>query len=214
MADTLGYIHRFEPGLDPTLPPILLLHGTGGDETDLLPLGSRGRPRIGAALSARKRARRRHAPLLQAPARGRVRRSRRPPPGGRALPFRRRRAQRLWDRRAGGARLFERRKHRCGGSAPAPEHACRRHPAAGDDAAFRTAAARSFRHSGHDPVGTERPRHSPLRRREAHARADEREARGSNASNCPRGTALPRPTSSTPKPFIAREAAQPSPRAL
>jgi phospholipase/carboxylesterase len=35
----LSYIHRFEPGEDPTRPPLLLLHGTGGDEEDLLPLG-------------------------------------------------------------------------------------------------------------------------------------------------------------------------------
>jgi len=39
MAPALAYIHRFEPGVDPGLPPVLLLHGTGGDETDLLPLG-------------------------------------------------------------------------------------------------------------------------------------------------------------------------------
>jgi phospholipase/carboxylesterase len=39
MAPELAYIHRFEPGADPTLPPVLLLHGTGGDETDLVPLG-------------------------------------------------------------------------------------------------------------------------------------------------------------------------------
>ncbi|MFC0410219.1 alpha/beta hydrolase [Roseomonas elaeocarpi] len=31
--------HRFEPGTDAARPPILLLHGTGGDENDLLPLG-------------------------------------------------------------------------------------------------------------------------------------------------------------------------------
>ena len=34
-----GFIHRFEPGADPAKPPILLLHGTGGDEEDLLPVG-------------------------------------------------------------------------------------------------------------------------------------------------------------------------------
>ena len=32
----LTFIHRFEPGAE---PPILLLHGTGGDESDLVPLG-------------------------------------------------------------------------------------------------------------------------------------------------------------------------------
>ncbi|MEL6062257.1 MULTISPECIES: alpha/beta hydrolase [unclassified Methylobacterium] len=36
--ETLGFIHRFEPGPD-TGHPLLLLHGTGGDESDLLPLG-------------------------------------------------------------------------------------------------------------------------------------------------------------------------------
>ncbi|MGU3383823.1 alpha/beta hydrolase [Methylobacterium sp. D53M] len=36
--DTAGFIHRFEPGPD-TARPLLLLHGTGGDENDLLPLG-------------------------------------------------------------------------------------------------------------------------------------------------------------------------------
>ena len=35
----LTYQHVFEPGTDPTTPPLLLLHGTGGDEHDLLPLG-------------------------------------------------------------------------------------------------------------------------------------------------------------------------------
>ena len=48
MAPELAYIHRFEPGADPRLPPILLLHGTGGDETDLVPLGREIAP--GAAL--------------------------------------------------------------------------------------------------------------------------------------------------------------------
>lgn len=36
--ETLSFLHRFEPG-EAGLPPLLLLHGTGGDEADLLPLG-------------------------------------------------------------------------------------------------------------------------------------------------------------------------------
>jgi phospholipase/carboxylesterase len=43
----LGFIHRFVPG-EPGQTPLLLLHGTGGDETDLLQLGQRLKP--GAAL--------------------------------------------------------------------------------------------------------------------------------------------------------------------
>lgn len=34
-----GFHHRFEPGTDPAAPPLLLLHGTGGDENDLIGLG-------------------------------------------------------------------------------------------------------------------------------------------------------------------------------
>ena len=52
MTAALTYIHRFEPGGDPTLPPVLILHGTGGDETDLLPLGREIAPRA-ALLSPR-----------------------------------------------------------------------------------------------------------------------------------------------------------------
>jgi len=44
----LGFIHRFIPATQPGLPPLLLLHGTGGDENDLLPLGEQLSP--GAAL--------------------------------------------------------------------------------------------------------------------------------------------------------------------
>ena len=36
---TLSFTHRFEPETVPSRPPLLLLHGTGGDEADLLPLG-------------------------------------------------------------------------------------------------------------------------------------------------------------------------------
>ncbi len=37
-ATNLSFIHRFEPGSD-KVPPLLLLHGTGGDENDLIGLG-------------------------------------------------------------------------------------------------------------------------------------------------------------------------------
>jgi phospholipase/carboxylesterase len=35
----LSFVHRFEPAQGAGQPPLLLLHGTGGDENDLLPLG-------------------------------------------------------------------------------------------------------------------------------------------------------------------------------
>ncbi len=47
MSDT-DFVHAFEPAQRPGLPTVLLLHGTGGDEHDLLPLGRTVAP--GAAL--------------------------------------------------------------------------------------------------------------------------------------------------------------------
>lgn len=44
----LSFIHRFERGGRDDLPPLLVLHGTGGNESDLLPLGQMIAP--GAAL--------------------------------------------------------------------------------------------------------------------------------------------------------------------
>jgi phospholipase/carboxylesterase len=43
-----AFIHRFEPATRPDTRPLLLLHGTGGDENDLVPLGQAVAP--GAAL--------------------------------------------------------------------------------------------------------------------------------------------------------------------
>lgn len=45
---TLSYHHRFVPGTDTSAPPLLLLHGTGGDENDLIPLAQKLSP--GSAL--------------------------------------------------------------------------------------------------------------------------------------------------------------------
>ncbi len=39
MARDLGFVHRFVPAVDENAPTLLLLHGTGGDENDLLPIG-------------------------------------------------------------------------------------------------------------------------------------------------------------------------------
>jgi phospholipase/carboxylesterase len=44
----LSFSHRFEPASRPDVPPLLLLHGTGGNEDDLVPLGRMVAP--GAAL--------------------------------------------------------------------------------------------------------------------------------------------------------------------
>jgi predicted esterase len=39
MNEPLSFAHRFVPAEEPEAPTLLLLHGTGGDENDLLPLG-------------------------------------------------------------------------------------------------------------------------------------------------------------------------------
>ncbi|MCC6947058.1 MAG: alpha/beta hydrolase [Bradyrhizobiaceae bacterium] len=48
----LGFVHRFVPAETPGHAPLLLLHGTGGDENDLLPLGAQLSP-AAALLSPR-----------------------------------------------------------------------------------------------------------------------------------------------------------------
>jgi predicted esterase len=39
MTADLGFVHVFKPAKNPGAPTLLLLHGTGGDENDMLPLG-------------------------------------------------------------------------------------------------------------------------------------------------------------------------------
>lgn len=39
MTEDFGFVHRFVPAQDESAPTLLLLHGTGGDENDLLPVG-------------------------------------------------------------------------------------------------------------------------------------------------------------------------------
>jgi phospholipase/carboxylesterase len=39
MSVDLGFVHRYLPGEDESSPTLLLLHGTGGNEEDLIPLG-------------------------------------------------------------------------------------------------------------------------------------------------------------------------------
>ena len=48
MNDDFGFIHRFVPGEDPTVETLLVLHGTGGTENDLIGIGQAIAP--GAAI--------------------------------------------------------------------------------------------------------------------------------------------------------------------
>ena len=47
MTEANRFVHQFVPAQSPSLPTLLLLHGTGGDENDLLPLGQTLAPGAG-----------------------------------------------------------------------------------------------------------------------------------------------------------------------
>ena len=63
--------HVFQPADDAAAgPPLLLLHGTGGDEHDLLPLRDHLSPWCGRAFGTRNCSGERHAAVLPPAARG------------------------------------------------------------------------------------------------------------------------------------------------
>ena len=70
-AVRLGFIHRFEPGNRGDIT-LVLLHGTGGNEEDLIPVGKVLAPGA-AVLSPRERAGKRYATLLSPVLRRRIR---------------------------------------------------------------------------------------------------------------------------------------------
>ena len=66
--DDLGFVHRFVPGVGGASDPVtlLLLHGTGGNEDDLLPLGAELLPGT-ALLSPRGNPKRMYQYVFQSP---------------------------------------------------------------------------------------------------------------------------------------------------
>ena len=143
MEKTLSFTHRYEPSARAGAPTLLLLHGTGGNEDDLLPLGRMIAP--GAALLS---------PRGKVLENGMPRFFRRLAEGVFDEDDVRRRAneladfiaearERLWPAGPDRGRLFERRQHRRGGAAAAAGGAGRCGAAAADDAA-RSAPAVSL----------------------------------------------------------------------
>ena len=131
---SLSFMHRFEPALTEGLPPLLLLHGTGGNEADLLPLGRAISP--GSALLS---------PRGKVLENGMPRFFRRLAEGVFDEEDLRRRADELadfvaeareclWPRRTDGGRFFQRRQYRRRHAAPAARVRSRGRASAGDGA--------------------------------------------------------------------------------
>ena len=159
MSNNLSFIHRFAPGKRRGAPPLLLLHGTGGDENDLLQLGEMVSPGS-ALLSPRGKVLEHGMPrFFRRLAEGvfdedDVRRR-----ANELVDFVEFRTRTLWPPHAGRAGLFQRREYRGCNIALEAAGVCRRDSAAAHGAPRPAAKAGPHEQAGADLVGPARSYH-------------------------------------------------------